>query len=51
MRRVDLAALTVMLVFSGCDTVTHWHNSRSGLTQADLDRDKYQCRRENSAAW
>jgi hypothetical protein len=49
MRRVNLAALTVMLVLSGCDTITHYRNStHPQFGQVDFDRDHYQCVRENS---
>ncbi len=44
MRGIVVAALAL----AGCATVTHYRNIlHPSYTQADFDRDDYQCRREN----
>lgn len=43
-----LKIVVFALALAGCDTVTHYKNALyPSYSQAEFDRDNYQCRREN----
>jgi len=43
-----LKAMFLVLALVGCDTVAHYRNALyPSYSQAEYDRDKYQCQREN----